>query len=71
MDAPVLVDKQKPMYINSVRTLYTAKSSYQERWMIGADGDKDSGNSMLIDGLDAEGGDYDCSISMKECIDFS
>ena len=56
----MLDDQQRSIYINPVRTQDAAKKTYQERWMIGIDSEKVSGNSMLSVWRDDD--DYDNNI---------
>ena len=52
MDVPVLADQQEPIYISSVQTQDVVWKTYQERWMIGTDGKRESGKSKLAAWLD-------------------
>ena len=56
MDVPVLADKQRLAYISSVQTQDAAYRTYQERWMIGMDGKRESGNAVLSAGLNDDDG---------------
>ena len=47
MDVTVLVDQQG-LHISYVRTLDVVWTTYQERWMIGMDGERESGKSMMM-----------------------
>ena len=58
MDTSVLADQQKVTFINSVLTLGVIKKTYQERWLIGMDKERESRESMLSAQLDDDD-DYD------------
>ena len=51
MDAQVLADQQEITHISSV---WPQEAVYQERWMIGTDGEEISGKSMLSVQLDLD-----------------
>ena len=51
MDLPVLADKQELIYDCSLQTQDVGWITYRERWMIGTNGKRESGKSMLADGL--------------------
>ena len=48
MDVPVMADQQRLIYTSSVRT----QDETWERLMVGMDGERESGNSMLLTWLD-------------------
>ena len=52
MDVPVLADQLKLAYISSVQILDMVLKTYQEEWIIGIDGERKSGKSMLSARLD-------------------
>ena len=56
MDVLVLADKQEPIYISFVRTQDLVWKTCQEQWMIGTDGERESGKSVLSTQLDDDGG---------------
>ena len=52
MDVPVLTDQQELIYISFVRTLDTTWKICREQWMIGTDGERESGKFVLLAQLD-------------------
>ena len=54
MDEPVLADQQKPIYISSVKTQHIVWKTFHEWWMIGTDGESESGRSVLSVRLEVE-----------------
>ena len=52
MDAPVLTDQYGLTYISSVRTQDATYKTYQERWMIGTDSEREFGKYVLSAQLD-------------------
>ena len=62
MDAPVLADGQKFTFTSAVQTLDNALRTYKERWPVGTDGERESGESVLSMHLDDDDDDDDeCS----------
>ena len=51
-DMPVLADQQELIHINCIRTLDVVYRTCQERWLIGTDGERESGKSALSGQLD-------------------
>ena len=47
MDMQMLADPQKLTYISYEQTLDLIWMTYQEQWMIGTDGERESEKSML------------------------
>ena len=52
MDMPALADQQEFIYITSVQTQDVVWKTCQEQWMIGMDGERESGRSVLAVQLD-------------------
>ena len=48
MDVLVLAHQQELIYISSVWTQDVVRKTSQEQWMIGTDGEKESGKFVLL-----------------------
>ena len=62
MDVALLAVLQGLTYINSVQTLDIVERTFQEWWMIGMDGERESGNSMLPSWFDDDDDDDDLKL---------